>query len=377
MSIIGRLAARRYGSFETGTPISVVPDAPHRLLIAPVNYSGQGRAWAGALSREADIEAVNMAIDVPGGFAFDADLVVPTPVYHRDTDWQRRQFEGVASRMTHVLVEAQEPPFGRLLGRDTAAQVEALRGRGVAVAFIAHGTDIRLPSRHVQSTPWSHYRVPGVYVPRLEHVARSNRDMLDRMGLPTFVSTPDLLADVPDALWCPVVVEPERWALLEPREIPSGPLRVVHAPSVAHLKGTELVEPIVRSLAASGTISWRLVSGVRSEDMPSVFHQADVLLDQFRAGSYGVGAVEAMAAGCVVVGHVLPEVRAQVRVTSGLDLPIVEATPVTLEDVLVRLSSSPERLIRLRDEGIAFARHVHDGRMSADILASWVRSESS
>lgn len=374
--ILGKFAARRYGRPAPGTPVTTIPIAPHRVLIAPVNYSGQGRAWAVSLSRESDIAAVNMAIEVPGGFAFEADLVVPVPVYQNDADWQRRQFDAVATSATHVLIEAQEPPFGRLMGRDTERQAQALLERGVSVAFLAHGTDIRLPSRHLAAEPWSHYAVPGVYVPRLEHLARHHREMLARLDRPTFVSTPDLLADLEGARWCPVVVDLERWAHPGSRVAQPGPLRVVHAPSVAHLKGTELIEPVVESLAAAGTIRWTLVSGVRSADMPAVFHGADVLLDQFRAGSYGVGAVEALAAGCLVVGHIREEVRADVLRLTGRDLPIVQATPDTLEHVLVDLAASPERVARLRTEGLEFVRSVHDGTASAHVLTSWIRSES-
>lgn len=375
MSLAGRLAARRLGTPQPGTPTSVFDDAPQRVLIAPVNYSGQGRAWSAALSHCAGISASNMAVEVPGGFSFDADLIVPPAVYHNDPDWQRRQFAGVAAGATHVLIEAEEPPFGRLLGRDTGRQAAALVERGVDVAFIAHGTDIRLPSRHVARTPWSHYRSPGVYVPRLEHVARENRALLDRMGRPVFVSTPDLLADVDYAIWCPVAVDTERWSA--PRADRGERLRVAHAPSVAGLKGTQLIEPALEDLAARGAIDWRLVQGVPSSSMPEVFAHTDVLLDQFLAGSYGVAAVEAMSAGCVVVGHVLDDVRTTVREVTGLELPVVEATPDTVAQVVVELADDPARVDRLRAEGIDFAREVHDGRLSADILIrNWIQRGS-
>lgn len=378
MSLAGRIAARRLGRPRPGTAVSQFDDALLRVLIAPVNYSGQGRAWAAALSRESGISAMNMAVEVPGGFAFAADLLVPVPVYHNDRDWQRRQFEAVAEHATHVLIEAEEPPFGRLLGRDTGRQAEALLARGVDVAFVAHGTDLRLPSRHLERTKWSHYRAPGVYVPRLEQVARENRLLLDRLKRPVFVSTPDLLADAPDgAAWCPVVVHLERWE--RPGRLPhDGPLRVAHAPSVAGLKGTDLVAPAVERLAVEGTIDWRLIQGVPSAGMPALFGDTDVLLDQFMAGSYGVAAVEAMAAGCVVVGHVLPDVRDAVRTATGLDLPIVEADAAELEEVLRGLAADPDRVAELRRAGMGFVRQVHDGRLSAQVLRrGWLSEEDS
>src|SRR5690349_8170358 len=99
MSPIGRLAARRLGAPAPAGAVAatVFDDRPTRVLIAPVNYSGQGREWARALeAADPSISARNMAVDVPGGFAFDADLVVPVGTYHNGAEWQQRQFEAAA-----------------------------------------------------------------------------------------------------------------------------------------------------------------------------------------------------------------------------------------------------------------------------------------
>ena len=370
--LVGRLAAKRLGA---PAPIGSVPatsfaDRPTRVLIAPVNYSGQGLAWARSLERSRpSISARNMAIDVPGGFSFDADLVVPVGTYHNDPDWQRRQFDA-ASTATHVLIEAEEPPFGRLLGRSMDAQARALQDRGVNVAFLAHGTDVRLPSRHRARHEWSHFSDPSIYVPRAEHLAARNIRMLLGSSRPLFVSTPDLLVDLPSASWCPVVVDARRWSV--DRNERTGPLRVAHAPSVGPVKGTALVMPVLERLASEGVITFDLVQGVASAEMPAVFARADVVIDQFRVGSYGVAACEAMASGCVVVGHVAPDVRAVVSARTGRELPVIEATPLTLEAVLRELAAE-QNLAARRDAGQEFVSSVHDGRLSAEVLLDgWI-----
>ncbi|QZY51172.1 glycosyltransferase family protein [Leucobacter tenebrionis] len=377
-SAVGRLAAKRLGR---PAPIGSVPttsfdDRPTRVLIAPVNYSGQGRAWAAALeAADASISARNMAFDVPGGFSFDADLVVPVGTYHNDPDWQRRQLEAAASA-THVLVEAEEPPFGRLFGRSVAAQVAALLERGVSTAYLGHGVDVRLPSRHMEANEWSYFRDPSVYWPRAETLASRNIDLLRSSGLPLFVSTPDLLIDLPEAVWCPVAVHPERWSAPRREDAPGRRLRVVHAPSIAAVKGTALIVPILERLHAEGVIEFSLIQGVPSAEMPARLAAADVVLDQFRLGAYGVVACEAMAAGCVVMGHVSEQARAAVREASGLDLPIVEATPDTLEAELRALAEvrdlEPHRLA-----GRRFVRELHDGRSAARaLLDHWIAPQS-
>lgn len=374
MSLLGRLAARRYGKPLPRGTVSTTSfeQKPHRVLIAPVNYSGQGRGWAAALeSLDPNISARNLAIEVPGGFSFDADLVVPVPTYHNDTDWQRRQFEASAAA-THMLIEAEEPPFGRLLGRSVKVQADALAERGVSVAYLAHGTDARLPSRHIENNPLSYYREESIYLPRAEQLAARNIALVTNSGRPAFVSTPDLLLDLPKATWCPVVVDPQRWKVdRTPRER-GRPLRVAHAPSVAAYKGTPLIMPTLEKLQAEGIIEFTLLQGIPSARMPMAFGAADVLLDQFRAGSYGVAACEAMAAGCVVVGQISEQVRAAVREASALELPTVEATVGTLESVLRALAADAE-FEQKRRRSIEFVHRVHDGRMAAEALRSnWI-----
>lgn len=374
MSPIGRLASRRYGTPVVGSVSSTVfEQRSRRVLIAPVNYSGQGYAWARALERhDDDLSARNMAIDVPGGFDYPADLVVPVPTYHNDADWQRRQRDA-ALGATHVLIEAEEPPFGRLLGRSVLRQTNALSDGGVDVAFLAHGTDVRLPSRHRQDNPWSHYADPAIYAARDEVLAARNIALLKASGRPVFVSTPDLLLDLPDAHWCPVVVDAATWARAREERPPGTPLRVAHAPSVSVIKGTHLILPALERLQSEGIIDLDLIQGVPSREMPARFARADVVIDQLRIGSYGAAACEALASGCLVVGHLSDTVRDRVRRETGLDVPIHEATPDTISDVLRNLAMQHD-LRPLRSEGRRFVAEVHDGRRSAAILTTaWIQ----
>ncbi|MBF0673473.1 MAG: hypothetical protein IR160_12905 [Salinibacterium sp.] len=375
MSIIGRLAALRYGSpsKQDETPV-LVPDGQHTVsvLIGPVNYASQGRLWAQSLEEADDqVQAVNLAVDVPGGFDFPSDAVIPVPTYQNGKAWQQAQFEA-ARRFSHVLIEAEEPLFGRYLGRDVEREFRALQSSGVSVAFMGHGTDVRLPSSHRERTPWSPYRDPALYVNRLETLARRNQALLTGSGRPMFVSTPDLLDDLPTAVWCPVVVDPAHWAI--PRHASrDGRLRVVHAPSSALVKGTHLIEPVLHSLHQRGAIDYRPISGVPAHAMRDVYADADVVLDQFRLGAYGVAACEAMAAGRLVVGHVLQSVRDRVEKETGLQLPVAEATPDTLEELLLSVAADREAWIAKAGEGPAFVEQVHDGRLSSEILIShWI-----
>jgi hypothetical protein len=368
--VAGRLASRLLGGGGEG-PVTAVPDAPLRVYIAPTNYSGQGFQWARALERaDPRIAARNMAVSLPGGFAFDADTTVPVAVVNSSAAWQEAEWEA-ASAFTHVLIEAERSIFGRRFGRDVSAEIAALEGAGVSVAYLCHGTDIRNPDTHATRTPWSLYpEDPRTDVLRAD--AEANLRLLSTVRRPTFVSTPDLLLDVPFARWCPVVVDAGRFAS-ETAAFQADRVRVVHAASAPLQKGSHYIQPAIEPLVRSGAVEYRLITGTPAARMPAVFAGADIVIDQFRVGSYGVAACEAMAAGRVVVGHVLPFVREHIEAEFGMPLPIVEATPDTLRETIERLSADPAAAASVAASGPEFVARVHSGAASARVLIDhWI-----
>ena len=373
MGLWGRLASLRYWPRGKHPGVSVVNHKSFRVAIGPVNYSNQATLWAKSLTDHyLDVATSTFALDVPGGFNFPSDLVIPIDFYHKSRRWQRAQISAL-STFSHVLVEAEEPLVGRLFQRSILKEKTFLEKQGVNVGYMAHGTDVRVPAEHVVRTPWSPYRDPTLYLARLNTLARRNVDFLTSVENPVFVSTPDLLLDVPTALWCPVVVDTSVWNSSLATKRVAGPLRVVHVPSVQTIKGTHLIEPVLAKLHAQGLIEYRELRGIPFDQMPSAISWADVVLDQFRLGSYGVSAVEAMAAHKVVIGHVIQEVRQIVVKLTGKELPVVEANPDNLESVLRYLISNPEAVKKIKAHGAAFVSDVHNGKISAEILMNnWI-----
>lgn len=370
---LGKLAGRMLRGEDP--PATSVPDAALRLYVAPTNYSGQGYLWARAVKlADPRVGARNMAVELPGGYGFKADSAVPIATVNSSDAWANAEFAAV-SQFTHVLVEAERSMFGLRFGRQLRTEISELQRHGVSVAFIAHGTDIRDPRAHATRTTWSPY--PGD--PRtatLQSDAEANLQLLTEAQLPTFVSTPDLLDDVPWATWCPVIADIARFITDAPLVLTRGPARVpriIHASSNAAQKGSDLLEPALASLIATGEVSFELVTGAAAADMPGIYAHADVVLDQFRLGSYGVAACEAMAAGRLVIGHVLPSVRERIREITGLELPILEATPDTLATVVRDVLAEPARFETLAASGPEYVQTVHDGTASARaLLDGWM-----
>ena len=355
-------------------PATVAPATAVRLYVAPVNYAGQGWQWARAAERHLEgVGAVNTVCRIGADFRHPADVEVPLGVYAASTRWQRAEFAAVSAGFSHVIVEAEKPPFGAVLDETTRGQVQRLREAGVAVAMLCHGSDIRLPSRHVADNANSVFAdALADTAPVLEKVAADNRRLLDDLGAPVFVSTPDLLRDVPYATWLPVVVESALWASGTVPLERSRPI-VAHAPSRAAMKGSELIDPVLAALDAEGLIEYRRIVKVPYGDMPEIYRGADIVLDQFRLGDYGVAACEAMAAGRVVIAHVNERTRAAVLEASGLSLPIVQSTTDEIEGVIRAIVADREHYRQVAQQGPHFVAAVHNGRRSAEVLGTFLR----
>lgn len=354
-------------------PPVVTPRGERSLIIGPTNSAGQAYAWARAVEAAAPSIVAESTAFIRSGdhFRFAVDRAVEHRYGVHSVSWQRRQFSAM-SGASAVLLESGVAPLTKLFGGSALAQAEALRAAGVRVALVFHGSDIRDPDTHLRREPHSHFSVDPELTEALRRSTSANREFADRLGAPVFVSTPDLLGEVSGARWLPVVVDPDSWVAERPALSGDQPLVVAHAPSKSTVKGTDLIEPVLQNLA--NTIDYRPVHGVPHSEMPSVYGASDVVLDQFRVGGYGVAACEALAAGRLVVSHVADDVRQRVKELTGEDLPIVEATPETLAEVLRDIDRRREHYAEIAAAGARFAARYHDGRMSGRVIAEWMES---
>lgn len=349
-----------------------------RLLVGPADFAGQASAWARAAGTLPHVSACSFAVTNAAGFTAGTDCAVD-PVTFADEAWSQEHERWVGG-FTHVVIEAGRPITGLRHGLDCAGELPILAEMGVRVAMVAHGSDVRRPDSHRRREPDSPFAdLDSADSKRRQKYADRIAPLIDSCRW-AFASTPDLFEDVPSARWLPVVVDPQRW-LAKPweplTERSTGraavlPPLVVHVPSDTYLKGTEAIEPVLHRLVEAGRIRYRPLRSVPYQDMPVVLAEADIVLDQFAIGSYGVAAVEALATGRVVIGHVRPEVRHRVMADTGWSLPIVESTPATLEQVIEGLLADVSAWRDRALLGPAFVDDVHDGRRSAAILKDFL-----
>ncbi|GAA1777126.1 glycosyltransferase [Agromyces lapidis] len=366
-----RPPSRRYSLAEVPAPVTA-PAGDVRLYVAPANFAAQGYQWARSAERLQGVGAVNMQYRTRSDFGFPADYSVSERVFTSSGDWGRRQRDAVAAQFTHVLIEAERPLFGLAFQGFVEREANWLLERGLAVGLASLGTDLRLPSRHAQVDEWSPFRdADQDWIRTLEARALRNREIFARLDVPSFVATPELLLDWPAASWLPIVVDPTEWRT--DREALSGETPVVlHAPTNPAVKGTALIEPTVNRLAAEKVLDYQRIVKVPAGEMPARYSSADVVLDQFTLGIYATTSIEAMAAGRLVIAHLHDQVRDHIQQVSGCEVPVVEATPATLEEVLRDITAHPEKYRPIANAGPAYVEAVHNGALSARVLAPFL-----
>ncbi|TDW18630.1 glycosyltransferase involved in cell wall biosynthesis [Kribbella kalugense] len=368
-----RLRGLRY-SFAQLPAFPPVATTPVRMLVGPTNSAGQGHAWARAAKTVEGVDAVSFTMHRKGRFEFAEDYGVPLAWFGQPR-WQRAQERYILTNCTHVMVESLRPIFGARGYPDAGADIAAMVDKGIDVALVFHGSDIRLPSRHAKRERWSPFTPGDELTERLEQQARLHAELVESLGLPVFVSTVDLLDDVPDAKWLPVAIDPAPWQQAARPLFSQDKPVVAHVPSNAKLKGTEEIDAVLTRLHDTGQIEYRRITGVPHAGMPAVIGDADIVVDQLRIGLYGVAAAEALAAGRIVVSYVGDAVRQRVRSLAGREVPIVEADPDTLGDVVTGLIAERGAAAERAAAGPGFVTELHDGRRSAEVLKNWLISK--
>ena len=374
-SFVLRWIKRRAASgLEIPVPGQPNPDADVRVFIGPFNYAGQAWRWSRSLERaDPRIRARNLTVTFPNDLGFESSDRVLAPVFVGSREWRDLQ-KGALAGYTHVIIESFTSTLGAGRGRGLETEIKWHQSQGRHVALLCHGTDIRSPRAHRERTKYSPFREMGRADVRLEKRAQQNAAVMKHFEGPVYFTTPDLVHDVPNGQWLPLVVDAEKWSragntgsvVAGARSTPV----VLHAPTSPRIKGTAAVERAVERLGDA--IEYRALSGIPSNQMPEHVANADIVIDQLLLGSYGVAACEAMAAARAVIGNIDAEVRATVENECGLALPIIQADPGSIEDVLRRLASNPEEIADAARRGPEFVRAIHSGQRTLPVLADFL-----
>jgi glycosyltransferase involved in cell wall biosynthesis len=141
---------------------------------------------------------------------------------------------------------------------------------------------------------------------------------------------------------------------------------IVHAPSSRRRKGTEHVLEACEGLDAELV----LVEGLHHAEAFERYRDADIVVDQLNSGWYGLLAIECMALGKPVVGHLHEEAVARTEAELGVSVPVVRATKDDLRSRLEPLVASAAERRRVGEASRTYAEQVHDLEQVTDRLLS-------
>ncbi|MCR2822856.1 glycosyltransferase family 4 protein [Lederbergia panacisoli] len=144
---------------------------------------------------------------------------------------------------------------------------------------------------------------------------------------------------------------------------------IVHAPTNRKFKGSFYVERAIRKIQNKGKFTYKIIEKMSHEKAVAEYMKADIIVDQLLCGTYGMFSVEAMAMGKPVVAFI----RDDVREKFPKDLPIVQATPETIADVLLELVQNPKRRHELGRAGRRYVEKYHSAKRVTDELVKIYR----
>jgi hypothetical protein len=174
-------------------------------------------------------------------------------------------------------------------------------------------------------------------------------------------------------LWRPDLEVPQRYRL----DLPQSTVRIYHAVGNfqqrtvdgRNIKSSHIYVPLIERMKAEGyDVEMIFVHGVPNREVRFTQVQADIVVDMLTFGWFGSNVREAMMLGKPVVCYLREEWLERMRreIPDYVDeLPIVSATPETVEAVLKDLAGDPERRRELGERSRAFALKYHSAAAGA------------
>jgi glycosyltransferase involved in cell wall biosynthesis len=131
---------------------------------------------------------------------------------------------------------------------------------------------------------------------------------------------------------------------------------IVHAPSAPICKGTPYVLEAVERLKKQYNFEFILVQGIPHKEALQIIQKADIFLDQFALGVYGMAAVEAMAYGKPVLCYI----KSSFLNEYPIDLPVVNANPDNLAEILELLLKDGKLRYEIGKRSRVYVEKHHD-----------------
>lgn len=208
---------------------------------------------------------------------------------------------------------------------------------------------------------------------KLDNIKAKRIQQFADAGTKFFALNPDLMYFLPeDTTFLPYTIT--GWDEIQPAPILSQkgtPLKIVHAPTNQAAKGTAGVLKAAEILAEQypGKFELQLVEGVSHKDAIKLYREADLIIDQLRAGWFGAFAIECMKMGKPVIAYINQEDLHFIPVQMAKDVceAFINANEYDLADVLKPFIEDPSLLLHRSSTALAFVHRWYDPIKTAAI----------
>lgn len=333
-----------------------------KIFHGPLNIAGQ----AGVLAR------------AQRKLGFDAWAFCYSTGFARfSSDWQSSPPASMLSALKLLwLIFARERNFdcfhfyfGHSLAGYTLLDIPLLKKVGKKVFFYFCGCDARDSKFEIKNHEISACSCcwPMLCSANRREAIRVAREFADGI----FVSTPDLLEFIPEAVLLPQPIDLDDLhshlkgiPVAQPmgRPLIDRPVRVAHAPSDSNIKGTKFVVAAVEKLRKKAiNVELVLMQNKTHDEVLSIYATCDIVVDQLLVGAYGLVAVEAMAFGKPVICYI----RDDLIPLYPPGMPVISAGPKDIYDVLGDWVTHPEWWNEKGSAAKEYVESVHDAEVVA------------
>ncbi|WP_072681729.1 glycosyltransferase [Arcobacter sp. LA11] len=139
--------------------------------------------------------------------------------------------------------------------------------------------------------------------------------------------------------------------------------KILHIPTEPLVKGTKYIVEAVEKLKNDGyDFEFVLKRQLTQEELYREIVDCDIYVDELRCGSHGVTAIEAMCAGKPTLTYI----REDLVDNYPEDLPIVNANPDTIYDVLKDLITDSQKRHNIGEVSRKYVEKYHDIKVVVD-----------
>lgn len=250
--------------------------------------------------------------------------------------------------------------YGFTLGEYDYLELETLQSKGKRLFFHFVGCDIRNSKETIRKYRYSACK--GCWPMACAPLRQLNAIKIAReYGKGIFVSTPDLLEFVPEAIWLPQPINlgklSKKTAQFNAKKstIPRA-IKILHSPSSMQIKGTQFIIETIDKLTREGyNIDLVVCKNKSNEEVLNSILSTDIVIDQLYVGAYGKYSVEAMALGKPVICYLRDDLKKHYH----SDLPIISATIDNIYHTLKDLINNRESWEEIGAKGKRYTEKFH------------------